>query len=81
MIMKSNFDNKQNVILLWAGRGVKYFLLMLVGMAIAFVVSHTFTVVPVLMLLRSPDTWIWIARVAISLFCLLAIAMIFESWS
>ena len=77
--MKSNFDNKQNLLLVWAGRGLKYFLLMLVGLAIAFVISHTFTILPILWLLKSWDTWLWIIRAAISLFCLFAIAMIFES--
>ncbi len=78
--MKSNFDQKKNQLLIWAGRGLKYFLLMLVGLAIAFIISHTFTILPILGLLKSSDTWLWIARAAISLFCLFAIAMIFESW-
>ncbi|BAY40107.1 hypothetical protein NIES2111_44890 [Nostoc sp. NIES-2111] len=79
--MKSNFDNKKNPLLVWAGKGLKYFLLMLVGLAIAFVISHTFKVILILALLQSPDIWLWIARMAITLFCLFAIAMIFESWS
>ncbi|WP_256871681.1 hypothetical protein [Nostoc sp. TCL26-01] len=78
--MKSNFNNKQNPLLVWFGRGFKYFSLMLVGLAIAFVVSHAFGIVVILALLRSPDTWTWIGRLAISLFCLFAMAMIFESW-
>ncbi|HEY9801396.1 MAG TPA: hypothetical protein V6D25_13635 [Leptolyngbyaceae cyanobacterium] len=78
--MKFNFDNNQNQLLVWAGRGLKYFLLMLVGLAIAFIISHTFTILPILGLLKSWDIWLWIARAAISLLCLFAIAMIFESW-
>jgi hypothetical protein len=79
--MKSNFDNKKNLLLVWAGKGLKYFLLMLAGLAIAFVISHTFKVILILTLLQSPDVWLWIARAAITLFCLLAVAMVFESWS
>jgi hypothetical protein len=62
-----------------ASKGLKYFLLMLVGIAIAFVLSHTFGSVPILLLLQS--TWLWVARVAISLLCLFAIAMMIEFWS
>ncbi|WP_322729785.1 hypothetical protein [Nostoc sp. ChiQUE01b] len=78
--MKTNHEENQNQLLTLTGRGLKYFLLTLVGFAIAFVVFHVFGAFSIAKSLLSISVWIWFGRVAVSLFCLFAIAMIFESW-
>ncbi|WP_373529578.1 hypothetical protein [Nostoc sp.] len=69
-----------NMLLNWTGKGLKYFLLTLLGLAIALVLSHVFGAVSIVAMLLSVSIWIWFARIAVSLFCLFAIAMIIESW-
>ncbi|MDZ8051269.1 MAG: hypothetical protein RMX68_018500 [Aulosira sp. ZfuVER01] len=79
--MKSNFKDDQNLLFRWASRGLKYFLLVLLGFVIACVVSHSFGAVSFTAMLLSPGLWIWFFRIGVFLFCLFAIAMIIESWS
>ncbi|MFW9262265.1 hypothetical protein [Nostoc sp. CALU 546] len=69
-----------NMLLNWTGKGLKFFLLVLLGVAVAFVVSHVFGAVSIVGILLSASLWIWFARVAVSLFCLFAIAIVVESW-
>jgi hypothetical protein len=69
-----------NMLLNWTGKGLKYFLLALLGVAVAFVVSHVFGAVSIVGILLSASLWIWFARIAVSLFCLFAIAIVVESW-
>ncbi|WGV27263.1 hypothetical protein [Halotia branconii] len=79
-MMKTELKNKQNRLLKWASKGLKYFLLALLGCAIAFVVSHAFNIVFMIKLLQSLELWTWFFRIAVFLFCLFAIAMMIESW-
>jgi hypothetical protein len=79
--MKPSLKDNGNLLLKWFGHGLKYFLLALLGVALAFVVSHTFGAYIIVGMLVSAGLWIWIVRIAISLVCLFAIAMIVESWS
>ncbi|WP_334913041.1 hypothetical protein [Nostoc sp.] len=78
--MKTNHKDNQNPLLTLTGRGLKYFMLTLVGFAIALIVFHVFGAFSLVQILLSISVWIWFGRVAVSLFCLFAIAMIFESW-
>lgn len=58
-------------------RFLKYFLLVLFGFAIAYVVSITFGVVNIALIL--PLVFDWVGRLGLILFCLIAITVIFES--
>ncbi|MBW4556434.1 MAG: hypothetical protein KME59_10920 [Trichormus sp. ATA11-4-KO1] len=78
--MNFNFNNDQNLLFKWACRGLKYFLLTLLGFAIAFVISQIFGAVSIVGILLSPRLWIWIVRIAVSLLCVFAIAIMLESW-
>ncbi|MEJ6481348.1 hypothetical protein N0Y54_08395 [Nostoc punctiforme UO1] len=69
-----------NILLNLTGKGLKYFLLTLLGVAVAFVVSQVFGAVSIVGILLSASLWIWFARIAVSLFCLFAIAIVVESW-
>ncbi len=80
-MMKTDLKNKQNRLLKWASKGLKYFLLALLGCTIALVVSHAFNIVVMIKVLQSLELWILFLRIAIFLFCLFAIAMIIESLS
>ena len=78
--MKTNFKNHQNLLFNWACKGLKYFLLTLLGFTIAFVVSHVFGAVSITGMLLSASLWLWFFRIAVFLFCLFAVAMMIESW-
>ncbi|MBE9207037.1 hypothetical protein IQ244_10995 [Nostoc sp. LEGE 06077] len=78
--MKTHHEDNQNPLLMLTARGLKFFGWTLVGFAIAFVIFHIFGAFSLAQSLLSVDVWVWFARVAASLFCLFAIAMIFESW-
>lgn len=79
--MKPSLKDNDNLLFEWFCKGLKYFLLALLGVALAFVVSHTFGAYTIVGMLLSASLWRWVARIAISLVCLFAIAMIVESWS
>jgi hypothetical protein len=79
--MKPSFKDNDSMLFKWFGQGLKYFLLALLGLALAFVVSHTFGADTIVGMLLSAGLWIWVTRIAISLVCLFAIAMILESCS
>ncbi len=78
--MKTDRTNNDNRLLILTGKGLKYLVWALAGFAIAFVVFHAFGAFSLAQSLLSVGIWIWFLRVAVSLFCLFAIAMIFESW-
>lgn len=78
--MKPSLKDNNNLLFEWFCKGLKYFLLALLGVALAFVVSHTFGAYTIVGMLLSASLWRWVARIAISLVCLFAIAMIVESW-
>ncbi|MBD2356744.1 hypothetical protein H6G41_19285 [Tolypothrix sp. FACHB-123] len=71
---------KTNPLLIVTGKGLKYLVLAIAGFAIAIVVFQVFGAFSLANSLLSIDVWIWFLRVAVALFCLFAIAMIFESW-
>jgi hypothetical protein len=79
--MKPSLKDNDNLLFEWFCKGLKYFMLALLGVALAFVVSHTFGAYMIVGMLLSAGLWIWVVRIAISLVCLFAIAMIVESWS
>ncbi|MBN3905484.1 MAG: hypothetical protein HWQ35_02500 [Nostoc sp. NMS1] len=79
--MKPSFKDNDNLLFRLFCKGLKYFLLALLGVAVVFVVSQTFRADMIVRVLLSEILWIWIARIAIFLVCLFAIAMIIESWS
>ncbi|MCC5638146.1 hypothetical protein LC593_20370 [Nostoc sp. CHAB 5844] len=78
--MKTNQEDNRNPLLILTARGLKFLLLTVAGFAIAFVVFHVFGAFAIAKSLLSFDVWVWFIRGAVSLFCLFAIAMIFESW-
>ncbi|MEH2168515.1 MAG: hypothetical protein V7K41_18035 [Nostoc sp.] len=78
--MKPSLKDNDNLLFKWFCIGLKYFLLALLGLGIAFVVSHTFGANAIVGMLLSASLRSWVARIAISLVCLFAIAMIYESW-
>lgn len=75
-----SMKNNRNVLLVLTGRGLKYFLLTLLGFAIALIVFHVFQATSIIQILLSATVLIWFVRIAVSLFCMFAIAMILESW-
>ncbi|MDF5737402.1 MULTISPECIES: hypothetical protein [unclassified Nostoc] len=79
--MKINLKDDENVLFKWFCQGLKYFLLTLLGLAIALVLSQVFGAISIVGMLLSTSLWIWFVKIAVSLFCLFAIAMIIESWS
>ncbi|MDF5722600.1 MAG: hypothetical protein PUP91_19350 [Rhizonema sp. PD37] len=76
--MKTNLKDDHNLLLKWVIKGLKYFLLALVGFAIAYVISICFGRVDVgiKMLLFSANL---ILRLGTLLFCLIVVAIIIES--
>ncbi len=76
--MKTNLTDKHNLLLKWVLKGLKYFLLALVGFAIAYIISICFgrADIGIKILLLSANL-IW--RLGIILFCLIVIAIIIES--
>lgn len=79
--MKPSLKDNDNLLFKWFCQGLKYFLLALLGLVVAYVLSQVFGAVSVVGMLLSESLRIWVARIAIFLVCLFAIAMIFESWS
>ncbi|MEH2251643.1 hypothetical protein [Nostoc sp.] len=79
--MKPSLKDNDNLLFKWFCQGLKYFLLALLGLAVAYVLSQVFGAVSVVGMLLSESLRLWVARIAIFLICLFAIAMIIESWS
>lgn len=79
--MKNSLKDNRKLLFNWACKGLKYFLLILLGLAIALIVSHAFGAVSLVGLLLSASIWLWLLRIAVFLFSLFAIAMMIESWS
>ncbi|PMB52280.1 hypothetical protein [Fischerella thermalis] len=78
--MKTNLQDDYNLLFKFAVKGLKYFVLALVGFAIAYVISTVLNVVPIAQILLSPILWQWMMRIAVFIFCLFAIAIILDSW-
>jgi hypothetical protein len=77
--MRTNLTDDRNFLFQWACKGLKYFLLTLLGCAIAYVMSRVFGASIIVQMLLSPSLWIWLFRIAIFIFCFFAIAIIYES--
>ncbi|WP_414529496.1 hypothetical protein [Nodularia chucula] len=77
--MKNKLNQGSSSLFYVACKGLKYFLLTLLGFAIAFVMSRVFGVSQVVQMLLYPSIWAWIFRIAVSIFCLFAVAIIYES--
>ncbi len=78
--MKTNLQDGYNLLFKFAVKGLKYFVLALVGFAIAYVISTVLNVVPLAQMLLSPSLWQWMMRIAVFIFCMFAIAIILDSW-
>jgi hypothetical protein len=78
--MKPSLKDNDNLLFKWFCIGLKYFLLGLLGLGIAFVVSHTFEANAIVGILLSASLRSWVAKIGIFLVCLFAIAMMVESW-
>jgi hypothetical protein len=77
--MKSNIKDENSLLFKWACKVLKYFLLTILGFAVACILSQVFSISAILELLLSPNVWQWFARAGVFIFCLFAIAIIFES--
>lgn len=77
--MKTNLTDSRNFLFQLACKGLKYFLLTLLGFAIAYVLSQVFEFSTIVHMLLSPSLWEWILRIAVFIFCVFAIAIIYES--
>ena len=77
--MKNNLNNGSGYLFNLACKVLKYFLLTLLGFAIAFVISRVFGVSQIVQMLLYPSIWAWVFRIAVSIFCLFAVAIIYES--
>ncbi|WP_460204453.1 hypothetical protein [Scytonema sp. NUACC21] len=78
-IMKTNLTNDRNLLFKWACKGLKYFLLILLGFAIAYVISKVFGASTIVQILLASIVWEWLFRIAVFIFCFFAIAVIYES--
>ncbi|PMB00870.1 hypothetical protein CEN50_01470 [Fischerella thermalis CCMEE 5268] len=78
--MKTNLQDDYNLLFKFAVKGLKYFVLALVGFAIAYVISTVLNVVPIAQILLSSILWQWMMRIAVFIFCMFAIAIILDSW-
>lgn len=77
--MKPSLKDNDSLLFKWFCQGLKYFLLVLLGLAVALVVFHTFGANAIVGMLLSETLRLWVERIAIFLICLFAIAMILES--
>ncbi len=70
--------NQHSPLFQFASKFLKYFLLTLVGFAIAYVMSTSIGALNIAVMLL-PIVGYWVCRLAILLLCLIATAIIFES--
>ncbi|MFH7028435.1 MAG: hypothetical protein ACHBN1_24355 [Heteroscytonema crispum UTEX LB 1556] len=75
-----NLPTDNNVLLIYAAKTLKYFLLAVFCFAIVCIMSQVFGAAFIGKLLLSASVWKWFLRMAVFIFCLFAIAMIWESW-
>ncbi len=76
---KTALSDDYNLLFKLAYKGLKYLLLALLGIVIAYIVSTVFEAVPIVKMLLSPNLWQWFVRIGVFIFCMFAIAIIFES--
>jgi len=77
--MKSKLNGDSNLLFIWACKSLKYFLLTLLGFAIALVISQVFGADTIVQILLSLSVLEWLLRIAVFIFCFFAIAIIYES--
>jgi threonine/homoserine/homoserine lactone efflux protein len=77
--MKNNLSEDRNLLFKWACKGLKFFLLTLLGFAIACVISQVFGADTIVQMLLSPSVLEWLGRIAVFIFCSFAVAIIYES--
>ncbi|MCC5620638.1 hypothetical protein [Nostoc sp. CHAB 5715] len=77
--MKHHLTDDGNFLFNSACKVLKFFLLSLFGFVIAYVISQVFGVDTIVQMLLSPSLWEWLGRIAVFIFCLFAVAIIYES--
>ena len=77
--MKNNLTDDRNLLFKWTCKSLKFFLLTLLGFAIACVISQVFGADTIVQLLLSPSVWEWLGRIAVFIFCSFAVAIFYES--
>jgi hypothetical protein len=71
--------NQYTLLMRLASKVLKYFLLVILGFAIAYILSTAFNALPIAKILL-PFVVFWFQKLGIILLCLLATAVILESW-
>lgn len=77
--MKMRFNGDRNLLFQLSCKSLKYFLLTLLGFAIACIISKAIGASLIVSMLLSSTVWEWFLRIAVFIFCQFAIAMIVES--
>jgi hypothetical protein len=77
--MKTKLNGDSNLLFIWACKSLKYFLLTLLGFAIALVISRVLGASTIVQIILYPSLWEWLFRIAAFIFCFFAIAIIYES--
>lgn len=78
--MRNNLTDNLSVWFKWTCKGLKFFLLILLGFAIACVISQVFGASTIVQMILAPSVWEWIGRIAVFIFCSFAVAIIYESF-
>jgi hypothetical protein len=77
--MKTKLNDDSNLLFILACKSLKYFLLTLLGFAIALVISGALGASTIVQMLLYQSVWEWLLRIAALIFCFFAIAIIYES--
>ncbi|MEH2181009.1 hypothetical protein [Nostoc sp.] len=77
--MKTKLNDDRNLLFDWACKGLKYFMLTLLGFAIALVIFRVFGASTIVQMLLDLRVWEWLLRIAVFIFCFFAVAIIYES--
>jgi hypothetical protein len=77
--MKTKLNDDRNLLFDWACKGLKYFMLTLLGFAIALIISRVFGASTIVQMLLDLSVWEWLLRIAVFIFCFFAVAIIYES--
>lgn len=77
--MKTTLNDDCNLLFDWACKSLKYFMLTLLGFAIALVISRVFGASTIVQMLLDLSVWEWLLRIAVFIFCFFAVVIIYES--
>jgi membrane protein DedA with SNARE-associated domain len=77
--MKTHLKDDRNLLFQLSCKTLKYFLLTLLGFALACIVSKVLGTSLIVAILLSQNVWEWFFRIAVLIFCLFVIAIVFES--